>query len=84
MLKVEVSSFATDSLLENERNVRMSSLELLDEWEESFLDHLCIWIRERVEDESIDISVAKNLCKVRLHLAVTAAAKAKELDTSIS
>ena len=39
---VEIPSLAVDCLLENERNLRMCCSELLDEREESRLDHLCI------------------------------------------
>ena len=44
ILHVEVAAFTTDCLLEYKRNVRMSGLDLLDEREQSLLNHFCIRI----------------------------------------
>ena len=59
----------------------MSALDLLDEREESLVDHLCIRIRERVEYEGVNLSVAEDLCEIRLELTVSAAAEAEELES---
>ena len=81
---IEVSSFTIDGLLENERNLRMSCSELLDEWEESLVDHLCIRIGECIKYESIYLGVAEDVSEILLELAVAAAAEAEHLDAGIS
>ena len=62
----------------------MNALELLDEWEESLFNHLSVWVRECIEDECIHISIAENLSKVCLHLAVTAETEVHKVDTQRS
>ena len=62
----------------------MSRLDLLYERNDTFLDHLSIRIREGIENESIDIRIAKHISKVRLHLAVSAAAQIENLQACIT
>ena len=78
---VEISSFPIDGLLEDYRNIRMGLTDLLNEWEESLFNNLCFRIGEGVEHQSIDICIAKDLAKVWLHSAVSAASKAEELES---
>ena len=80
----EITSLDVDGLLEYKRNTGVSRLDLLNERNDTFLDHLSIRIREGIENESIDICIAKHLSKIRLHLAVSAAAQIENLQACIA
>ena len=78
--EAEVAALAVDCLLEYERLARVCRLDFFDEREESFFNHLCVRIREAVEDECVNVSVAEHVCEIWLHLAVSAASEAEQLQ----
>jgi len=83
-MAAEVTVLPPDCLLEDKRLSRVSFLEALNEREKTFLDCLYVWIGECIEYVGIGIHIGKDIGKIRLHLAVPAAAKGKHLDAGMA